>query len=148
MAASPQIFQGTMNRLRGSIIVPEYPSLNITSPYLGKNGISISFEGQTTDMIGTMTGLVTAPLPYQMISVTAALLKTQSLAAAWEAQRQLQSVLGDIQVVPDTTALPNYAFNNCAISNVRELNFAGEDPVYGLTLTGYYQINSALWNLT
>ena len=43
--------------------------------------------------------------------------------------------------------LPIYTFNNCAIQNVRELNFAGEDAGYVATVNGYYQINSSLWSL-
>ena len=148
MAGNPQVQQGTLNRLRASIVVPNYPALNITSSYLGRAGISITFEGETTTMINTMTGVVTSPMPYQMITVSASLLKTQSLSAAWEAQRQLVSVVGDINVIPDTTTLPTYVFNNCAIGNVRELNFAGEDASYSLTLIGYYQINSVLWSFS
>lgn len=148
MAGNPQIQQGTLNRLRGSIVIPNYPALNITSPFLGRAGISIAFEGETTTMINTMTGVVTSPMPYQMITVSAALLKTQSLAALWEAQRQTLAVIGDINVIPDTTTLPTYTFNNCAIGNIRELNFAGEDASYGLTLIGYYQINNTLWSFS
>jgi hypothetical protein len=94
-----------------------------------------------------MTGTITSPFPYQMVTVTISLLKTQSLAALWETQRQELSTIGDITVTPDTTSLPSYTFNNCAIQNVRELNFAGEDASYSVTVSGYYQINNNLWNL-
>jgi hypothetical protein len=144
---NPNVTQGTLNRLRGSVVIPSYSNLNVTAPYLGRGGISIAFEGETTTMIPTMTGTVQSPMPYQMITVTVSLLKTQSLAAQWEAQRQVLSLIGDITITTDTSTLPNYTFNNCAIDNVRELNFAGEDAGYVVTLKGYYQINSSLWNL-
>lgn len=148
MAGNPQIAQGTLNRIRDSVVIPNYPALNVTAPFLGRAGIAVAFEGETTTMIGTMTGTVTSPLPYQMVTVTVSLLKTQALAASWEAQRQLSSVIGDINVIPDTSTLPTYTFNNCAIGNIRELNFAGEDASYVVTITGYYQINSALFSLS
>jgi hypothetical protein len=147
MPANPQIQQGTLNRLRGSVVIPEYPALQVTAPFLGRAGISISFEGETTTMIPTMTGTVTSPFPYQMVTVSISLLKTQALAAAWETQRQSLSTIGDITITTDTSTLPSYTFNNCAIQNVRELNFAGEDASFGVTLSGYYQINNNIWNL-
>jgi hypothetical protein len=98
-------------------------------------------------MIPTMTGTITSPMPYQMVTVTVALLKTQALAAAWETQRKQTTVIGDITITTDTSALPPYTFNNCAIDNVRELTFSGEDANYLVTLKGYYQINNTLWNL-
>lgn len=148
MAGNPQIFQGTLNRLRGSVVVPNFSNLNVTAPFLGRAGISIGFEGETTDALPQMTGTVQSPRPYQMITVTMALLKTQSLAAQWEAQRQTLSVIGDITVTTDTSTLPDYTFNNCAISNVRELSFAGEDAGFVVTIHGYYPINSSLWSLS
>ena len=148
MASSPQIAQGTLNRLRGSIVVPSYPQLIVTGPFLGKGGIVLAFEGTTTTTIPTMTGTVQSPEPYQPVVVTATLLKTNGLAALWEVQRQLLSLIGDVNIIPDTSALPIYTINNCCIQNVRELNFAGEDANYGVTISGYYQINSSLWSLT
>ena len=147
MAGNPQVAQGTLNRLRGSVVIPNFPNLNVTAPYLGRPGISIGFEGETTNAIPTMTGTVQSPMPYQMATVTIALLKTQSLASQWEAQRQALSLLGDVTITPDTTSLPSYTLNNCAIDNVRELNFAGEDAGYVVTVKGYYQINASLYSL-
>jgi hypothetical protein len=147
MAANPQIQQGTLNRLRGSVVIPSYPALQVTAPFLGRAGIAIAFEGETTTMIPTMTGTITSPFPYQMVTVSISLLKTQSLAAAWETQRQTLSTIGDITITTDAASLPSYTFNNCAIQNVRELNFAGEDASFGVTISGYYQINNSIWNL-
>ena len=147
MAGSPQIAQGTLNRLRGSVVIPAYPQLTVTAPFLGKAGISVAFEGETTTQIPTMTGTVQSPQPYQPVVVTIAMLKTNGLSSLWEAQRQLLSLIGDINVIPDSVTLPIYTYNNCAIQNVRELNFAGEDAGYVATVIGYYQINSSLWSL-
>jgi len=147
MAGNPQVVQGTLNRLRGSVVIPNHPELNVTAPYLGRGGISMAFEGETTTALPTMTGTVQSPLPYQMVTVTIALLKTQSLSSQWEAQRQTLSTIGDVTITTDTTSLGNYTLNNCAIDNVRELNFSGDDAGYTVTVKGYYQINSSLWSL-
>ena len=147
MAGNPQIVQGTLNRLRGSVVIPNFPELNVTAPYLGRGGISLAFEGETTTAIPTMVGTVQSPLPYQMVTITIALLKTQSLANLWGAQRQTLSLVGDVTVTPDTSNLTTYTMNNCAIDNVRELNFAGDDAGYVVTVKGYYQINASLWSL-
>ena len=147
MASNPQVFQGTLNRLRGSLVVPSYPQLQVTAPFLGPAGISVSRNGEATTMLPTMTGTVTSPAPYQMVSITLNLLRTQNLAALWETQMQTVSTIGDINVIPDTAALANYTFNNCAIVNIGELTFAGQDAGYMVTLGGYYQINNSLWSL-
>lgn len=147
MASNPQIAQGTLNRLRGSVVVPNYPALQVTAPFLARAAISISFDGEATTMIPTMTGTVTSPMPYQLTTTTINLLRTQSLASLWETQRQTNSAIGDITVTPDTTTLPPYTFINCAITNVRELGFAGDDASFVVTVVGYYPINNSLWNL-
>ena len=59
MASNPQVVQGTLNRLRGSVVFADYPDLQVTSAYLAKEAISISFDGDTSLLIGTLTGAVT-----------------------------------------------------------------------------------------
>lgn len=58
MATNPLIAQGTLNRVRCSIVVPAYPNLNITSSYMGKNLATIEFEGEAVPQIPTATGVV------------------------------------------------------------------------------------------
>ena len=62
--ANPQIAQGTLNRARGSVVVADSPELNVTAPYLGREGISTNFEGDTTARIHTLTGVVNSPEIY------------------------------------------------------------------------------------
>jgi len=148
MASNPLIDQGTLNRLRASVVIPGYPGLNVTAPYLAQDGISINLNGETTTIIQTATGTVTSPQPYMMATVQISMLRTQSLAALYKAQMELDSRVGSITVTPDSAALPTYQFLNVAIESVRELQLAGRDPSYVVTLSGYYLINSNLWNLT
>lgn len=145
MAQNPNVPQGVLNRIRASIIIPAFPQLNVTASFLGRPGISVSRSGPVTTSIPTMTGAVQSPEPYQPVRITAALIKAQALAAAWEAQVALNSLLGDIVVRPDATPMIPYPFTNCSIENVEELRFNGETEAFPLVLAGYYLINSSLW---
>lgn len=147
MATNPLIAQGTLNRLRGSVVIPDHPALNVTAPYLGKEGIGLSLEGDATGIIPTMTGTVTSPEPYQIASVSVNILKTNGLAARFKSQMEDNTVIGDITVITDTSALPNYPLHNCAIESVQPLKLNGDDAGFVVNIRGYYVINNALWNL-
>lgn len=147
MATNPLVSQGTLNRLRGSVVWAANPQLNVTSPFLGKGGISLSLEGESTLFIPTMTGAITSPEPYLMVSLTLNLLKTQTLAAQYKIQLETLATLGDGTVRPDSSALPVFSIVNCAIESVREMNFAGEDAGFVVVCKGYYLTNSSLWDL-
>lgn len=147
MATNPRVPQGTLNRVRGSVIVPSFPNLNVTAPFLGKGAISINLQGQATQMIQTLTGVVTSPEPYMMAQITINLLRTQQLANLYKARMELDTLIGDIQIIPDVNTLSNYQLLNCSIGAVRELPFTGDDAGYVVTVDGYYEVNSNLWNL-
>jgi hypothetical protein len=138
-----------LNRLRASIIVPLFPQLNITAPFLGREGIRLALEGEASTRINTMTGGVQSPEPYRPATITATLLKTQFLSNFWKEQEETNALLGDIYVRSDTSGLPSdldpYDFTNCAILGVRELDFSGGDAGYRIVVGGYYNINSALF---
>ena len=80
--ANPIVPQGTLNRLRGSVTIPSNTGLNITASYLGKDGISMSFDGAANTAIDTMTGIVQSPEPYQRVTVAIHLLKSQARGAS------------------------------------------------------------------
>lgn len=147
--ANPLIPQGTLNRLRASVLWNDTPELNVTSSFLGREGIRLAFEGEATTFINTMTGAVTSPEPYQAVSLTINLLKTQPLANSYKNRYELNTLLGDGIVRPDVNSnsagLSPYQLSNCGIENVRELNFAGEDAGWVVTIKGFYQINSSLF---
>lgn len=147
MANNPLISQGTLNRIRANVLFPSFPQLNVTASFLGKAGITMALEGDTTTFINTLTGAVTSPDPYQTVNTTINLLKTQSLASLYKAQMETSALVGDIIVRPDSSILPDYSFTNCAIQSLRELNFNGEDAGFVIVVHGYYIINNSLWNL-
>jgi hypothetical protein len=148
MANPPFVPQGTLNKVRCSIVVSNNPALNITASYMGKSYAKLSFSGVMTNLIPTATGAVTSPEPYVISTVTVSILKTQALAAAWIAQVLNTGVIGPITVYPDSSAFPNISLDSAVVDNWDPDAFDGMSPVVRLTLRGVYYINANLWNLT
>ena len=144
--ANPLISQGTINRLRASVVIPSFPQLNVTSSFLGEEGIRLAFEGAATLFINTLTGAVTSPEPYLIANITINMLKTQALANAWKNQMETSALLGDLTVRPDAAVLNPYQITNCSMQGMKELNFSGKDATYGVMVRGYYIINNSLYN--
>ena len=145
--ASPLIPQGTLNRLRGSVVFGSNPTLNVTAPYLAKQAISIAFEGDAGLLIPTLTGGVTSPEPYQMATITINLLKSQALSNVYKAQIEANVNVGDIAVIADSASLSDYELTNCIIKGVRDITFDGDVAGFVVTITGVYNVNGNLWNL-
>ncbi len=146
--ANPLIPQGILNRVRASLIWTAFPQLNVTAPYLGRAGISLAPEGPATVFLPTMTGAVPSMEPYQKMTLTVNLLRTQQLSNLYKQQMESSSLLGDGVVRPDiqSVGIGVYQLSNCAIENFRELNFAGGDAGYMILIGGYYNINSSLFD--
>lgn len=147
MPTIPLINQGTLNKLRASVLVAGNSSLNIGAGYLGKNMLSLSIDTQTVTQIPTQVGVIQSPEPYAEASVTAHLLRTQGLAAAYKQTIESNSVIGNIIVRPDSSALPDFHLINCAIMSIRELAMDGNDGGFVIVIKGYYNVNSSLWDL-
>ena len=145
MAGNPMVAQGQLNRLLQAVTWANFPNLNITASFVGREGIRISWETNATDFIDTTVGVVLSPAPMRRVMVSAVLLKSQGLAQLYENQIATSSPLGNGTVYTDTTTLAPYAILNCGIMNVRELSFSGEDAAYGVTIGGYTLANSALF---
>lgn len=142
---NPQISQGTLNRVRASVIVAGYTSLNIASSYMGKNFVSVRFDGDFSQLINTATGAVTSPEPYVFADIEVDLLRTQSLSQDWITQAKATSVLGDVTVHPDTTTFDAMQFNDVVIRHIDPGAFDGQDPVVRLSLRGVFFVNNNLW---
>lgn len=147
MAGNPLVDQGTLNRVRATVTIPDNTGLNVTPSYLGPNGVSVATEGEATRNLPTMAGTVTSPEPYQMVTITIQLLRSQALANTYEQRRQTLSTVGSIRVTTDSAPLADYTYQNCSIANVAPMTFNGGDPGYVVTLHGYYPINSSLWTI-
>ena len=145
MPSSPNVRQGNLNRLKGSIVIPDYPSLNITAPFLGKEGFSASFGAPATDRIPTMTGGVNSPAPYRPVAITIHLIKSQGLSQAWKDQEELNTLLGPITFRQDVANAAPWLFDNCSLDGVQSIVVNGMDAGYVIAIGGFYYINSALW---
>lgn len=148
MATNPLVQQGTLNRVRCSVVLADFPSLNITSSYMGKSFATITFEGDMVEQEETGTGVVTSPNPYVMATVEVNLLRTQGLAASWLNQLQATGVLGNCEIHSDTSAFPSITINDTVIRQMNPGAYDGRDPVVKLMLRGVYYVNNDLWNLT
>ena len=137
--------QGTLNRLRASVIFPLFGVLSVTSSFLGKRGISVTFTGKSTVFLDTMTGRVTSPEPYLAVTMTMHLIKSQYLANLYKNQQELLTLLGDCVVRPDAATLQPYFFLNAAIEGTGNLDFSGADADFPVEIGGTYQVNSALY---
>lgn len=149
--ADPRVPQGNLNRIKGSVIYTDFPNLNVTAAFLGQEGIGLVFEGEAVSVIPTMTGQINSPEAFQPVTLSIHLLKTQTLSASYENQRQTYALLGEAQVRPDVSSsnvggLLPFQLLNMSIRNVGELRFNGTDAGYRVTLGGYMLVNSQLWN--
>jgi len=146
---NPLISQGSLNRLRASIVWPANSSLNVTAGFLARRGISLALDGESTLYINTLTGAVASPEPYMMITCTIHLLRTQQLCSLYKAQMELNALIGDGTVRPDVApgvGLAPYNIANCAIQSINEMSFAGDDADFSVRIRGYYLLNSSLWD--
>lgn len=146
--SNPLIPLAPLNRIRASIVVASYPTLNVTASYLGKRGVSVDFGGEFTQMLDVMTGEIPSPEPFVPLDVRVSLIKTLALSGLWIAQAQLQTNLGNLTVHPDSSAFPDFDIFNASITRINAMAFDGSEPVCDITLRGYYPLNSALWTFS
>lgn len=144
--ANPLIALGTVNRLVSSITLNDHPELNITPSFMGRPMARFARDGQAVAQLPAATGIVNSPEPYMMVTITVALLKTQSLAARWENALRTNAILGEITVRPDVTeGIGAFDVSNASLETVGELAFDGSSADYGITIRGTYPINSGLF---
>ena len=148
MPGNPLIDQGVLQRIRASVVWTNFPQLNVTAPYLDKEGIRLALEGEASMQHPTMTGVTQSPEPYLLINVTINLLKTQSLADAYKSQMEANCILGPGTVWPDVSigGLSSFQLENMSIQSVPDLDFSGATPNYRVMLKGFYVINQNLFN--
>jgi hypothetical protein len=147
MGTVPATPQGTLNRIRASVVVPLNPLLNVSAQYLGSEGISFTPTGKSVTYIKTLTGAVRSEEPYMMLEGSIHLLRTQSLANLYKAAMETDCYLGPLTVRPDTSALNPYQYTNCSITSVETLKFNGTDAGFIIGIEGIYLSNSLLFAL-
>jgi hypothetical protein len=140
--ANPLIQQGTLNRLLASVVYAEAPELSVINAFLGKGAISIAFEGETSQLLPTLTGAVTSPEPYMFATVTMHLVRSQFLAAAYKARIESNTTMGSVNIIPDTLTLPPFQLDTCVLMSLQEMTFDGNQAELIVKLRGVYRINS------
>jgi len=146
--ANPQILQGTLNRLQGSVVFANHPELTVTAPFLGKEAIGIAFEGDVAQLIGTLTGGVTSPEPYQYATATIHLVRSQALAESYKHQIETNALVGSINVISDSSTLAPFQLENCVLMSLQDLSFDGTQTNFQVRVRGIYNINSTMWAAT
>lgn len=144
---NPLVSQGVLNRVRGALSVTSLPSLNITAPYLGREGISMRPTTNATDIIPTMTGTVGSQTTFMQVDLTVHLLKTQALGNSWRSQMLDTTALGELTYVSDASTFDDFTLYNGYIVSFGDLPSNGSDPGYVLNISGYIIVNNNLWNL-
>jgi len=143
---NPNVPQGLLNRVRGSVTIPLFTAYNITAPYLGREMLQLAFTGDSVEYIENATGATKSPQPYLMSELRCHLLTSQAFADSYKRKMETNSDLGDITVRPDSSKLSPYILRNCSIGGVEQLTFNGRDNGYRLRIRGFYPINSDLYN--
>lgn len=143
--SAPLIAQGTLNRLRGSVVFAEAQDLNITAPFLGPEGINLTPEGEISDTLPTMTGSVPSPVPYQFMTVEVELLKTQTFSDRFKRRIEVNSFVGPMVVRPDAKTLSNYLIFNASIVAAGPGRLNGTSAAFVVAIRGYYLINASLY---
>jgi len=144
---NPGIARGVLNRVKTSVVVPSFSSLNVISANMGRSLARISFTGQLVNQIPTGTGLVNSPEPFVQATITIALLRTQPIAAAWFAQILQDSNVQDATIYSDTSAFPPIALQSVVASHMDTGPFDGTSADFMLVLSGALPINNNLWTL-
>ena len=92
-----------------------------------------------------MTGTVGSQGPYQQVTLTVHLLKTQGLGESYRQRFLTDTSLGELVVTPDATTFGNITLLNCYLVNFNELAFSGMDPSFVVTISGYMVTNDNMW---
>ncbi len=146
---NPLVPQGLLNRVKASVSWTEFPTYNITAPYLGRNGISLGFDGDATLFLKTLTGSVQSQEVTMDIMLSMHLLRTQPLGAEYQTKMLRDSRFGNGTVRPDVVSngLQPWLIYNCGIKNIQPMVYNGTEEGYIVNIGGYVNINSQLFDV-
>ena len=142
---NPITGQGLLNRVLVHTILPIFPQLTVTSPFMAKSQAVLTLEGPFVHQMGTATGLVNSPEPYVMGQLVISLLRSQALSGLWVAQSQVTSVIGPVTIYSDSTEFPSVTLADCSIIDIDPGAYDGQDPATKVTIKGVFYTNASLW---
>jgi len=134
-----------LNRLRASVVFADFPELQIISTGLTREGVNLAFQGDASQNLPTMTGLVGSPEPYQVATITVHCVRSQAISAAFKNQIEQNTTLGSVNVITDASNLPDYPIENVVLLGVDPLAFDGNQPAFVIRMSGSYMVNAELW---
>lgn len=143
--ANPNAIPAPLNKLKASVTIHSLPELNVSAEFMVPEGSSLTFQGQPTTNLPTMTNVARSQEPYLMARLTAHLAKSMPLANAYKARAELDSALGNITVRTDTKPLDPYEIGNCSIVGFDPVSFNGRDAGFVVTIEGVYMVNARAW---
>ena len=139
--------RSVLNTLRSNVNIVSVPKLSVTLPYLGKSGISISFDGDVTTQISAMGIIVQSPEPYVGATISIGILKTTGLAELYKKQIEQNTYLGDVVLTLNSDAMTEYTIINCSIKSIGEQRGDGEGAEVPVVISGTWIVNRTLWDL-
>ncbi len=147
MATNPMVPQGSLNKVRAHIVVPNYPTLNISPSYLGDDGFSLDLDEDAVRQLKTATGLVNSPEVFVEATCTINLLRTQNLSLQWMQQMENTAQIGRIVAHSDSAAFTGRTVHNCSILKVQPGRMNGTTATVDVTIRGVYYVNNSMWSL-
>lgn len=144
---NPMVAQGSLNKVRAHIVVPAYPTLNISPSYMGDDGFTLDIDEDMVRQIKTMTGLVNSPEPYVEATCTINLLRTQALSLQWMQQAENTAQIGRIVAHSDSAAFTGRTVHNCSILKVQPGRMNGSTATVDAIIRGVYYVNNSMWSL-
>ncbi|WP_176322376.1 hypothetical protein [Burkholderia vietnamiensis] len=145
MAGNTKQPLGTLNRVAAHVVFNSFPQLNIVPENLAKAGVSIEPQGAVVTIIEAMTGTINSPEPYVQVHLTIALNKTSPFADSFKKQIEQYAVLGDVDVITDSSTLSKYSLKNVSIQSQSAFNTSGTDATFTVTLAGTWYVNDSMW---
>jgi hypothetical protein len=123
---------GTVNRLRAYVSFPDTQgALNVGPVNLTNEGIRLALEGNATDLLPCMVGLIASPAPYMAVSLTMSLIRSMPLARVYKERIERNTLVGHVTVFPDIVSDGNGAYlnsfdlYNVALESIREMALTG-----------------------
>ncbi|UMM63160.1 hypothetical protein [Aristophania vespae] len=148
MAANKMNPQGSLNCIRGSIIIDSHSDLNVTSDYLTVEGIQIIPTDEAAKLISTNTGVVVTQAPFLPVTVTLNLVRSQALANNWYKQIKKNCSIGNVRIVNDSPTRDDISLTNCIITTPGLESLATSQVKLSIEIKGKMNINNDIWSLS
>jgi hypothetical protein len=145
MNGNPQIAQGILNKVITNVVVPGFPLLSVSAPFMAKSQAVLTFDGAAVNQLATATGIVQSPEPYVPANLMVNILRSQAIVNAYVAQWQTGAILGAVEVYGDVSSLAPFSLSQCAITNIEPGPFDGGDPTTKITIKGIMLVNATMW---